>query len=233
LCRACSLAHKPHLFGGVENPVKVIHEFSGEKMSALDITNLGMVPMVVEQSGRGERAYDIYSRLLKERVIFLVGEVNDHMANLIVAQLLFLESENPEKDISLYINSPGGSVSAGMAIYDTMNFIKPDVSTLCNGMAASMGAFLLSSGAKGKRFSLPNSKIMIHQPLGGARGQATEIEIAAREIVKTRAHLNRILSENTGQPLSKIEIDTERDYYLSATEAKDYGLVDEVISKRA
>ncbi len=202
-------------------------------MSTLDITSLGMVPMVIEQSGRGERAYDIYSRLLKERVIFLVGEVNDHMANLIVAQLLFLESENPEKDISLYINSPGGSVSAGMAIYDTMNFIKPDVSTLCNGMAASMGAFLLSSGAKGKRFSLPNSKIMIHQPLGGARGQATEIEIAAREIVKTRAHLNRILSENTGQPLEKIELDTERDYYLSATESKDYGLIDEVISKRA
>jgi ATP-dependent Clp protease protease subunit len=202
-------------------------------MSTLDITNLGMVPMVVEQSGRGERAYDIYSRLLKERVIFLVGEVNDHTANLIVAQLLFLESENPEKDISLYINSPGGSVSAGMAIYDTMNFIKPDVSTLCNGMAASMGAFLLSAGAKGKRFSLPNSKVMIHQPLGGARGQATEIEIAAREIVKTRAHLNRILAENTGQPLAKIEIDTERDYYLSAAEAKDYGLVDEVISKRA
>lgn len=202
-------------------------------MSALDITNLGMVPMVVEQSGRGERAYDIYSRLLKERVIFLVGEVNDHMANLIVAQLLFLESENPEKDISLYINSPGGSVSAGMAIYDTMNFIKPDVSTLCNGMAASMGAFLLSSGAKGKRFSLPNSKIMIHQPLGGARGQATEIEIAAREIVKTRAQLNRILAENTGQPLAKIEFDTERDYYLSADESKEYGLVDQVISKRA
>ncbi len=202
-------------------------------MSALDITNLGMVPMVIEQSGRGERAYDIYSRLLKERVIFLVGEVNDHMANLIVAQLLFLESENPEKDISLYINSPGGSVSAGMAIYDTMNFIKPDVSTLCNGMAASMGAFLLSSGAKGKRFSLPNSKVMIHQPLGGARGQATEIEIAAREIVKTRAQLNRILADNTGQPLEKIEFDTERDYYLSATESKDYGLIDEVIAKRA
>ena len=202
-------------------------------MSTLDITSLGMVPMVIEQSGRGERAYDIYSRLLKERVIFLVGEVNDHTANVIVAQLLFLESENPEKDISLYINSPGGSVSAGMAIYDTMNFIKPDVSTLCNGMAASMGAFLLSAGAKGKRFSLPNSKIMIHQPLGGARGQATEIEIAAREIVKTRAHLNRILSENTGQPLAKIELDTERDYYLSADEAKDYGLIDEVISKRA
>jgi ATP-dependent Clp protease protease subunit len=233
LSRACSLADKPHLIGGVENPGKVFFEFSGEIMSALDITNLGMVPMVIEQSGRGERAYDIYSRLLKERVIFLVGEVNDHMANLIVAQLLFLESENPEKDISLYINSPGGSVSAGMAIYDTMNFIKPDVSTLCNGMAASMGAFLLSSGAKGKRFSLPNSKVMIHQPLGGARGQATEIEIAAREIVKTRAQLNRILSENTGQPLEKIEFDTERDYYLSATESKDYGLIDEVIAKRA
>ena len=202
-------------------------------MSALDITNLGMVPMVVEQSGRGERAYDIYSRLLKERVVFLVGEVNDHMANLIVAQLLFLESENPEKDISLYINSPGGSVSAGMAIYDTMNFIKPDVSTLCNGMAASMGAFLLSAGAKGKRFSLPSSKVMIHQPLGGARGQATEIEIAAREIIKTREQLNRILAENTGQPLERIERDTERDYYLSAEEAKAYGLVDQVIAKRA
>ena len=202
-------------------------------MSALDITNLGMVPMVVEQSGRGERAYDIYSRLLKERVVFLVGEVNDHMANLIVAQLLFLESENPEKDISLYINSPGGSVSAGMAIYDTMNFIKPDVSTLCNGMAASMGAFLLAAGAKGKRFSLPSSKVMIHQPLGGARGQATEIEIAAREIIKTREQLNRILAENTGQPLERIERDTERDYYLSAEEAKAYGLVDQVIAKRA
>ena len=201
-------------------------------MSALDITNLGMIPMVIEQSGRGERSYDIYSRLLKERVIFMVGEVNDYMANLIVAQLLFLESENPEKDISLYINSPGGSVSAGMAIYDTMNFIKPDVSTLCNGMAASMGAFLLSAGAKGKRFSLPSSKVMIHQPLGGARGQATEIEIAAREIIKTREQLNRILAENTGQPLERIERDTERDYYLSATEAKEYGLVDEVISKR-
>jgi len=164
--------------------------------------------------------------------VFLVGEVNDHMANLVIAQLLFLESENPEKDISLYINSPGGSVSAGMAIYDTMNFIKPDVSTLCMGMAASMGAFLLSSGAKGKRFSLPNSKVMIHQPLGGARGQATEIEIAAREIIKTREQLNKILAENTGQPLSRIENDTERDYYLSAAESKDYGLVDQVIAKR-
>ena len=167
-----------------------------------------------------------------KRQVFLVGEVNDHMANLVIAQLLFLESENPEKDISLYINSPGGSVSAGMAIYDTMNFIKPDVSTLCMGMAASMGAFLLSSGAKGKRFSLPNSKVMIHQPLGGARGQATEIEIAAREIIKTREQLNKILAENTGQPLDRIENDTERDYYLSAAEAKDYGLVDQVIAKR-
>ena len=201
-------------------------------MSALETQALGMVPMVIETSGRGERAYDIYSRLLKERVVFLVGEVNDHMANLVIAQLLFLESENPEKDISLYINSPGGSVSAGMAIYDTMNFIKPDVSTLCMGMAASMGAFLLSSGAKGKRFVLPNSKVMIHQPLGGARGQATEIEIAAREIIKTREQLNKILAERTGQPLEKIERDTERDYYLSADEAKEYGLVDQVIAKR-
>ena len=201
-------------------------------MSALNVEALGMVPMVIEQSGRGERAYDIYSRLLKERVIFLVGPVHDQMANLVVAQLLFLESENPDKDISLYINSPGGSVSAGMAIFDTMNFIKPDVSTLCTGMAASMGAFLLTAGAKGKRFSLPNSKIMIHQPLGGAQGQATEIEIAAREILKTREQLNRILAEQTGQPLSKIENDTERDYFLSAQEAKDYGLIDQVIAKR-
>jgi ATP-dependent Clp protease protease subunit len=170
--------------------------------------------------------------LLRERVIFLVGPVNDHTANLIVAQLLFLESENPDKDISLYINSPGGSVSAGMAIYDTMNFIKPSVSTLCIGMAASMGAFLLAAGAKGKRFSLPNSKVMIHQPLGGTQGQATEIEIAAREILKTRERLNQLLSENTGQPLSRIEVDTERDYYLTADEAKAYGLVDDVIAKR-
>ncbi|MDP5116363.1 MAG: ATP-dependent Clp endopeptidase proteolytic subunit ClpP [Burkholderiaceae bacterium] len=191
-----------------------------------------MVPVVIETSGRGERAYDIYSRLLRERVIFLVGPVNDHTANLIVAQLLFLESENPDKDISLYINSPGGSVSAGMAIYDTMNFIKPSVSTLCIGMAASMGAFLLAAGAKGKRFSLPNSKVMIHQPLGGTQGQATEIEIAAREILKTRERLNQLLSENTGQPLSRIEVDTERDYYLTADEAKAYGLVDDVIAKR-
>ena len=201
-------------------------------MSALDIQGLGMIPMVIEQSGRGERSYDIYSRLLKERVIFLVGPVNDQTANLVVAQLLFLESENPEKDISFYINSPGGSVSAGMAIYDTMNFIKPDVSTLCTGFAASMGAFLLSAGAKGKRFSLPNSKIMIHQPSGGAQGQATEIEISAREILKTRQQLNKILADNTGQPLEKIERDTERDYYLDAGEAKDYGLIDQVIAKR-
>jgi ATP-dependent Clp protease protease subunit len=169
---------------------------------------------------------------LRERVIFLVGPVNDHTANLIVAQLLFLESENPDKEISLYINSPGGSVSAGMAIYDTMNFIKPAVSTLCIGMAASMGAFLLAAGAKGKRFSLPNSKVMIHQPLGGTQGQATEIEIAAREILKTRERLNQLLAENTGQPLSRIEVDTERDYYLTADEAKAYGLVDDVIAKR-
>jgi len=201
-------------------------------MSALDTQALGMVPVVIETSGRGERAYDIYSRLLRERVIFLVGPVNDHTANLIVAQLLFLESENPDKDISLYINSPGGSVSAGMAIYDTMNFIKPAVSTLCIGMAASMGAFLLAAGAKGKRFSLPNSKVMIHQPLGGTQGQATEIEIAAREILKTRERLNQLLSKNTGQPLSRIEVDTERDYYLTADEAKAYGLVDDVIAKR-
>ncbi len=201
-------------------------------MSAMDIQGLGMVPMVIEQSGRGERAYDIYSRLLKERVIFLVGPVNDQSANLVVAQLLFLESENPDKDISFYINSPGGSVSAGMSIFDTMNFIKPDVSTLCMGMAASMGAFLLSAGTKGKRFALPNSKIMIHQPLGGTQGQATEIEIHAREILKTRDQLNRILAERTGQPLEKIERDTERDYYLSAAESAEYGLIDKVIDKR-
>ncbi len=202
-------------------------------MSALDVHNLGLVPMVIEQSGRGERAYDIYSRLLKERVVFLVGPVNDQTANLVVAQLLFLESENPDKDISLYINSPGGSVSAGMAIFDTMNFIKPDVSTLCIGMAASMGAFLLAAGARGKRFALPNSRVMIHQPLGGAQGQATDIEIHAREILRLRADLNRILSERTGQPLDKIERDTERDYFMSAAEAAAYGLVDKVIDKRA
>jgi ATP-dependent Clp protease protease subunit len=203
------------------------------EMSAMDTQGLGMVPMVIEQSGRGERSYDIYSRLLKERVIFLVGPVNDYVANLVVAQLLFLESENPDKDISFYINSPGGSVSAGMAIYDTMNFIKPQVSTLCTGMAASMGAFLLAAGEKGKRFSLPNSKIMIHQPSGGSQGQATEIEIQAREILKTREQLNKILAERTGQPLERIERDTERDYYMTAQETQEYGLIDQVISKRA
>lgn len=201
-------------------------------MSALDTQGLGLIPMVIEQSGRGERSYDIYSRLLRERVVFLVGPVNDQTANLVVAQLLFLESENPDKDISLYINSPGGSVSAGMAIYDTMNFIKPSVSTLCIGMAASMGAFLLAAGEKGKRFALPNSKIMIHQPLGGMQGQATDIEIHAKDILKTKATLNRILAERTGQPLDKIERDTDRDYFLEADEAKSYGLVDQVIAKR-
>lgn len=202
-------------------------------MSATDIQNLGLVPMVIEQSGRGERAYDIYSRLLRERVIFLVGPINDQMANLVVAQLLFLESENPDKDISLYINSPGGSVSAGMAIFDTMQFIKPDVSTLCTGIAASMGAFLMAAGAKAKRYSLPNSRIMIHQPSGGAQGQATDIEIQAREILYLRERLNGILAERTGQTLEKIGIDTERDFFMSADEAKDYGLIDEVIAKRS
>ena len=202
-------------------------------MSAFETRALGMVPIVIEQSGRGERSYDIYSRLLRERVVFLVGPVNDQTANLVAAQLLFLESENPDKDISLYINSPGGSVSAGMSIYDTMNFIKPQVSTLCMGMAASMGAFLLAAGEKGKRFSLPNARIMVHQPSGGTQGQATDIEIHARDILKTRAQLNQILADRTGQPLDKIERDTERDYYLSADEAKEYGLVDQVISKRA
>ena len=193
---------------------------------------LGLIPMVIEQSGRGERSYDIYSRLLRERVIFLVGEVNDQTANLVVAQLLFLESENPDKDISLYINSPGGSVTAGMSIYDTMQFIKPDVSTMCLGFAASMGAFLLAAGAKGKRYSLPNSKVMIHQVLGGARGQATDIEIQARDILRTKAQMNRILAERTGQTLEKIQQDTERDYYMTADEAKDYGLVYQVIANR-
>jgi len=198
-----------------------------------DTQALGMVPMVIEQSGRGERSYDIYSRLLKERVIFLVGPVNDYVANLVVAQLLFLESDNPDKDISFYINSPGGSVSAGMAVFDTMNFIKPDVSTLCTGMAASMGAFLLAAGAKGKRFALPNSRVMIHQPSGSGHGQASEIEIQAREILKTREQLNKILADKTGQPLDRIERDTERDYYMSADECQAYGLIDQVISKRA
>ena len=201
-------------------------------MSVQDIQGLGLVPMVIEQSGRGERAYDIYSRLLRERIVFLVGPVNDATANLVVAQLLFLESENPDKDISFYINSPGGSVSAGMSIFDTMQFIKPDVSTMCLGFAASMGAFLLAAGAKGKRYSLPNSKIMIHQVLGGARGQATDIEIHARDILRTKDQMNRILAERTGQPLDKIRNDTERDYFMTADEARDYGIVDQVIAQR-
>ncbi|MCD2165828.1 ATP-dependent Clp endopeptidase proteolytic subunit ClpP [Comamonas piscis] len=201
-------------------------------MSAQDIQNLGLIPMVIEQSGRGERSFDIYSRLLKDRVIFLVGEVNDQTANLVVAQMLFLESENPDKEISLYINSPGGSVTAGMAIYDTMQFIKPQVSTMCLGFAASMGAFLLAAGEKGKRYSLPNSKIMIHQVLGGARGQATDIEIHARDIIRTKEQMNRILADRTGQPYEKVKADTERDYFMTAPEAQEYGLVDTVVEKR-
>ncbi|MEW7847232.1 ATP-dependent Clp endopeptidase proteolytic subunit ClpP [Massilia aurea] len=199
---------------------------------ALDTQALGLVPMVVEQSGRGERAYDIYSRLLKERVIFLVGPVNDQMANLIVAQLLFLESENPDKDISLYINSPGGSVSAGLAILDTMNFIKPDVSTLCTGLAASMGAFLLAAGAKGKRFSLPNSRVMIHQPSGGSQGMASDIEIQAKEILYLRERLARIMADNTGQSIEQIHRDTDRDRFMSAEESVEYGLIDKVLTHR-
>ena len=193
---------------------------------------MALVPTVVEQTGRGERAYDIYSRLLKDRIIFLSDEVNDTTASLVVAQLLFLEAEDPDKDIHLYINSPGGSVTAGMAIYDTMQYIKPDVSTICIGMAASMGAFLLNAGAKGKRFALPNSEIMIHQPLGGAKGQATVIEIHAKWILKIKERLNKILSERTGQPIEKIQEDTERDNFMSAQEAKEYGLIDEVIEKK-
>jgi len=192
---------------------------------------MALVPTVVEQTGRGERAYDIYSRLLKDRIIFLGDEVNDTTASLVVAQLLFLEAEDPDKDIYLYINSPGGSVTAGMAIYDTMQYIKPDVSTICIGLAASMGAFLLNAGAEGKRFALPNSEIMIHQPLGGAKGQATDIEIHAKWILKIRERLNTILAERTGQPLEKIQMDTERDNFMSAKEAKEYGLIDEVITK--
>ncbi|MBN8477969.1 MAG: ATP-dependent Clp endopeptidase proteolytic subunit ClpP [Burkholderiales bacterium] len=197
-----------------------------------DPQGLGLIPMVIEQSGRGERAYDIYSRLLKERVVFLVGAVNEATANLVVAQLLFLESENPDKDIHFYINSPGGSVSAGMAVYDTMQFIKPDVSTLCTGMAASMGAFLLAAGAKGKRFALPNSTVMIHQPMGGFQGQASDIEIHAKYILSLRERLNKLLAVHTGQPIDKIERDTDRDNFLTADEAVGYGLVDKVLQKR-
>lgn len=192
----------------------------------------GLVPMVVEQTGRGERSFDIFSRLLKERIIFLVGPVEDHMANLVCAQLLFLEAENPEKDIHLYINSPGGSVTAGMSIYDTMQFIKPDVSTMCMGQAASMGAFLLSGGAKGKRFALPNARVMIHQPLGGFQGQASDIEIHAREIIQMKENLNRMMAEHTGQPFETIANDTDRDNFMNAEQAQQYGLIDEVLAKR-
>ncbi|MBI5920586.1 MAG: ATP-dependent Clp endopeptidase proteolytic subunit ClpP [Betaproteobacteria bacterium] len=194
---------------------------------------LGLVPMVIETSGRGERAYDIYSRLLRERVVFLVGPVNDSTANLVVAQLLFLESENPDKDIHFYINSPGGSVTAGLSIYDTMQFIKPDVSTLCIGQAASMGAFLLTAGAKGKRYCLPNSRVMIHQPMGGFQGQASDIEIHAKEILFTKQRLNEMMSKHTGQPIERIERDSDRDNFLSATEAREYGIIDKVLESRA
>lgn len=206
-----------------------------ERMSASgagDVRNLNLVPMVIEQSGRGERAYDIYSRLLKERVVFLVGPVEDYTANVIVAQLLFLESENPDKEISLYINSPGGSVSAGLAIYDTMQFIKPEVSTLCIGQAASMGALLLAGGAQGKRYCLPHSRMMIHQPLGGFQGQASDIDIHAREILRVKEELNEILSRHTGQPIEKIREDTDRDRFIHPEEAQEYGLVDEVLTRR-
>lgn len=196
-------------------------------------SNIGLVPMVVEQTARGERSFDIYSRLLKERVVFVVGGIDDHMANLIVAQLLFLESDNPDKDIQLYINSPGGVITAGMSIYDTMQFIKPDVSTMCLGQAASMGAVLLAAGAKGKRYCLPHSRVMIHQPSGGFQGQQSDIEIHAREILSARARLNQVLADHTGQDLKKIQSDTERDYFMSATEANDYGVVDKVLTSRA
>jgi ATP-dependent Clp protease protease subunit len=204
----------------------------GGNDGALEPRGLGLIPMVIESTGRGERAYDIYSRMLKERVIFLVGPVEDHMANLVVAQLLFLESENPDKDIHLYINSPGGAVNAGLAIYDTMQFIKPDVSTLCIGQAASMGAFLLSAGAKGKRYCLPNSRMMIHQPLGGFQGQASDIEIHAREILYLKDRLSGMLAKNTGQPIEVIERDTDRDNFMGAEEAVNYGLIDKVLENR-
>jgi ATP-dependent Clp protease protease subunit len=206
------------------------NQFEGNNTNV--ITNLGLVPMVVEQTARGERSYDIYSRLLKERVIFVVGSIEDHMANLIVAQLLFLESENPDKDIHLYINSPGGVITAGLAIYDTMQFIKPDVSTMCIGQAASMGAFLLAGGASGKRYCLPNARTMIHQPSGGAQGQATDIDIHAKEILIIRERLNELMASHTGQDLETIQLDTERDNFMNAEESKAYGLVDEVVGSR-
>ena len=207
-------------------------QYNNQKDGAQTTTSLNLVPMVVEQTSRGERSYDIYSRLLKERVIFIVGPIEDHMANLVVAQLLFLESENPEKDISVYINSPGGSVTAGLAIYDTMQFIKSHISTLCIGQAASMGAVLLAAGEKGKRFALPHSRVMIHQPLGGYQGQASDIDIHAKEILKIREQLNRMLSDHTGQTIETIDKDTERDNFMSAEEAAKYGMIDEVINKR-
>ena len=209
--------------GGVES----------QKGGAMDTESLGLVPMVVEQTSRGERSYDIYSRLLKERVIFIVGPIEDHMANLVVAQLLFLESENPDKDISLYINSPGGSVTAGLAIYDTMQFIKPHISTLCIGQAASMGAVLLAGGESGKRYALPHSRVMIHQPLGGYQGQATDIDIHAKEILKIREQLNQLLADHSGQTIETIDKDTERDNFMGAEEAKTYGLIDEVLTDRS
>jgi ATP-dependent Clp protease protease subunit len=207
--------------------------FDSQLAGAQDTQSLGLVPMVVEQTSRGERSYDIYSRLLKERVVFIVGNIEDHMANLIVAQLLYLESENPDKDISIYINSPGGAVTAGLAIYDTMQFIKPDISTLCIGQAASMGAVLLAGGAKNKRYCLPHSRMMIHQPLGGYQGQATDIDIHAREILKVRDQLNKLLANHTGQTIETIDNDTERDNFMSADEAKEYGLIDEVLFDRS
>ena len=204
----------------------------GQRDGAANIQALGLVPMVIETTGRGERAYDIYSRMLKERVVFLVGQVEDHMANLIVAQLLFLESENPDKDIHLYINSPGGAVNAGLAIYDTMQFIKPDVSTVCIGQAASMGALILTGGAKGKRFALPHARMMVHQPMGGFQGQATDFDIHAREILRVRERLNQIMVNHTGRAMDQIKDDTDRDYFMDGEEAKDFGLIDAVIEKR-
>jgi ATP-dependent Clp protease protease subunit len=204
----------------------------GSQTESVDPQGLGMVPIVVEQSSRGERSYDIYSRLLRERVIFLVGPVDDHSANLVVAQLLFLESENPDKDIHLYINSPGGSVTAGMSIYDTMQFVKPDISTMCIGQACSMGAFLLTAGAEGKRFCLPNSRVMIHQPSGGAQGQASDIHIHAQEILKIRERLNQLMAQHTGQSVEQISLDTERDRFMNAEESKEYGLIDQIVTKR-
>jgi ATP-dependent Clp protease, protease subunit len=214
------------------NRAQLLDTLASQASRDFETQALGLVPIVVETSGRGERSYDIYSRLLKERIVFMVGEVNDQTANLVVAQMLFLESENPDKDISLYINSPGGSVSAGLAIYDTMQFIKPDVSTLCMGLAASMGSFLLMAGAKGKRYALPNARVMIHQPLGGARGQATDIEIQAREILYLRERLNTLYSQHTGQEVERIARDTDRDNFMSADDAKAYGLIDHVTAKR-